>query len=450
MKSYSNLDLQLNQLINAVAEKVSTNPTASTAYKGRFIFNTTDNMLYYCDGTSWVPITANIDTKVTTVGNHYTPSGTTVPTKNNATTPTGDTVQVVCQVKGDAAGHVVSQDTVNVPTKEYIDGLILDLGSALNFKGTIGKSGATVTALPNSHKVGDCYLTKTAGTYAGQSCEVGDMIICITTGTAANNSDWTAVQANWTVATGTSTLVWGTEVTLATIGGVSIGAKLPSNPNTHSSHTISVANGDAASVPSGTEITYVESGAGGTASTENLPLTLTRKKITVPDVSGKADKSATVSTVTYDITNKKLTKTINGSSTDVVTVAKIVTDGGGITSHQSLDGYVNDLTVSGSGKFVTGVSKSGKTITVTKGNVTYRMPHIYTSSVISGKSGTIEQVTHNLSNIQDAYAICDGRKVLLDIVIDFAHRSVTWNADTSIASSLGIQIVILGSTTSNL
>lgn len=35
------------------------------------------------------------------------------------------------------------------------------------------------------------------------------------------------------------------------------------------------------------------------------------------DISGKADKSATVSTVAYDTTNKKFTKTINGTTTDV-------------------------------------------------------------------------------------------------------------------------------------
>lgn len=44
------------------------------------------------------------------------------------------------------------------------------------------------------------------------------------------------------------------------------------------------------------------------------------------DISGKADKSATVSTVAYDSTNKKITKTINGTTTDVVTVATLKTD----------------------------------------------------------------------------------------------------------------------------
>ena len=43
----------------------------------------------------------------------------------------------------------------------------------------------------------------------------------------------------------------------------------------------------------------------------------------ITDVSGKADKSATVSTVAYDSTNKKITKTINGTTTDVVSVSTI-------------------------------------------------------------------------------------------------------------------------------
>lgn len=43
------------------------------------------------------------------------------------------------------------------------------------------------------------------------------------------------------------------------------------------------------------------------------------------DISGKADKSATVSNVTYNSTNKKITKTINGTTSDVVTVATLKT-----------------------------------------------------------------------------------------------------------------------------
>ena len=41
------------------------------------------------------------------------------------------------------------------------------------------------------------------------------------------------------------------------------------------------------------------------------------------DISGKADKATTVTSVDYDSGNKKITKTINGTATDVVTVATI-------------------------------------------------------------------------------------------------------------------------------
>ena len=40
--------------------------------------------------------------------------------------------------------------------------------------------------------------------------------------------------------------------------------------------------------------------------------------------TNKADKSATVSTVVYDSTNKKITKTINGTTTDVMTKANFI------------------------------------------------------------------------------------------------------------------------------
>ena len=47
------------------------------------------------------------------------------------------------------------------------------------------------------------------------------------------------------------------------------------------------------------------------------------------DISSKADKSTTVTNVSYDTTNKKFTKTINGSTSDIVTASDIVADGGG-------------------------------------------------------------------------------------------------------------------------
>lgn len=67
---------------------------------------------------------------------------------------------------------------------------------AMVFKGTIGSSGATVTSLPGTHYQGWTYRVITAGSYAGQTCEIGDMIICVADGTVASDADWTVIQTN--------------------------------------------------------------------------------------------------------------------------------------------------------------------------------------------------------------------------------------------------------------
>ena len=78
--------------------------------------------------------------------------------------------------------------------KAYADGL-LGANDAMVFKGTVG-TGGTVTQLPATHSVGWTYRVITAGSYAGQNCEVGDLVICITDGTSANNAHWTVAQTN--------------------------------------------------------------------------------------------------------------------------------------------------------------------------------------------------------------------------------------------------------------
>lgn len=71
-------------------------------------------------------------------------------------------------------------------------GDIMTLADALVFKGVINSNNE----LPVSHKQGWTYRVNTAGTYVGQKCEVGDLIICITDGTSANNAHWTVAQTN--------------------------------------------------------------------------------------------------------------------------------------------------------------------------------------------------------------------------------------------------------------
>lgn len=63
--------------------------------------------------------------------------------------------------------------------------------SGITLKGTIG-TGGTVTALPSTHGKGDAYIVIMAGTYAGASCAVGDVLVALgTSGTSA--SDWSRI-----------------------------------------------------------------------------------------------------------------------------------------------------------------------------------------------------------------------------------------------------------------
>lgn len=79
---------------------------------------------------------------------------------------------------------------------QTISNIQSSLASGLTFKGTLGTGTGMVSSLPANHKKGDCYLVGTAATYVGAVCEVGDMIVCTTTGTAASNNDWTVLQNN--------------------------------------------------------------------------------------------------------------------------------------------------------------------------------------------------------------------------------------------------------------
>ena len=102
------------------------------------------------------------------------------------------------------------------------------LTSVLKYKGTIG-TGGTVTTLPANHQVGDCYVVKTAGTYAGKACEVGDYIICNTTRSTASDSDWDVVNGENQVENKNASLAnAGSSVTIATVDGTDLTITTPS------------------------------------------------------------------------------------------------------------------------------------------------------------------------------------------------------------------------------
>ena len=124
----------------------------------------------------------------------------------------------------------MTASSTNLPTSKAVAAFVsAALTSVLSYKGTIGSSGATVTSLPASHKVGDTYVVSTAGTYAGKACEVGDYIICRTAGSSANDSHWDVINGENQVENKSASLAGaGSSATIATVDGTDLTITTPS------------------------------------------------------------------------------------------------------------------------------------------------------------------------------------------------------------------------------
>lgn len=83
--------------------------------------------------------------------------------------------------------YVDIDDTI----KGYVDSQVGGLAQALVFKGGVPEDG-----LPENPKVGDTYVVGAVGEYAGETCEVGDTIICTAAKSGKTAAKWLVVQKN--------------------------------------------------------------------------------------------------------------------------------------------------------------------------------------------------------------------------------------------------------------
>lgn len=147
------------------------------------------------------------------------------------------------------------------------------------------------------------------------------------------------------------------------------------NASTVNSHTVnSDVPANAKFTDTVTTATTTGSGNAVTAiSASNGALTVTKGTTFLTshqDISGKADKSATVSTVTWDSTNKKFTKTINGTTTDIVTAANLrtglnVADGAEVNQNAFSNVTVGSTTIAAGSKTDTLTLTAGSNVTLT-------------------------------------------------------------------------------------
>lgn len=331
----------------------------SVNYPGRAftrIISTTGLTNYNGTYGDWVQIgILDQDSKVTSSENHYTPTEATDITKNTATTPTSNSAIVISNLNSDSKGHITSVDTINVATIKYVDDKVKSL---FKYKGTVG-TGGTVTSLPATHSTGDAYLVKVAGSYAGQNCEAGDLIICIVSGTTANNSDWSVINTNWSVEVpGDNSLVWESEKTIATIGGIPVKVTLPSG-SVESTFTGKEVTSDTPSKT--TSINSITSAGSVPTREKTTPASGTHTHSFTPAGTVSSTFKGTQGTTSTDTTNTATVYSITGVGS-VPTISEVKPSSGTHTHSLTAEGTVSSSFTGTPGN--TGKADTTNTVTI--------------------------------------------------------------------------------------
>ena len=169
------------------------------------------------------------------------------------------------------------------------------------------------------------YTTYTATTVSGTAITSEKLLPGSIAYRADADGDGNNIKATYFKSSGNVTLVSGTATKIGTQNGTDVKLTLPTIPASANNGALKIGlNGGTATSKftanqSGdSTLTFATGSAAGKISVDGTD-------VAVNGWSDKADKSSTVSTVAWDSTNKKITKTINGSTTDVVTAATLKT-----------------------------------------------------------------------------------------------------------------------------
>lgn len=144
-------------------------------------------------------------------------------------------------------------------------------------------------------------------------------------------------------------------------------------------------------------------------------------------IAQKADKSTTLGGygITDTYTKEEVATILAAYLTSEVAKKTYQPIGNYLTEHQSLDGYVNAVTTTGTGNAVTGITKSGKTVIATKG-ATFLTSH----QDISGKSDKSHTHSVKINGVTKTIAATGGTPVDLGNYLT-SHQSLAGYATES-------------------
>lgn len=112
--------------------------------------------------------------------------------EGNANTPLAPNTLADAVAMNDVDGNASTVEAEIVALRKAVEAAV---SKGQHFQGVVNSTSGLPTV---NYKAGWLYSVQEAGTYAGNACEVGDLIICIKdyASGAASNADWAVLQAN--------------------------------------------------------------------------------------------------------------------------------------------------------------------------------------------------------------------------------------------------------------